>query len=72
MKVFQSLHNFTQDQCVDLFVRDDGSFGYEEYRRDCEDGGGWFSLRRYSLMTFETQTQARKHAEETVAWLLSD
>lgn len=72
MKVLQSLHNKTQEQCVDVFVRDDGSFGYDEYRRDYEDGGGWFSLNRYSHLVFDTQAHARKHAEEMVTWVLSD
>jgi len=26
------------DRCIDVFVGGDGSFGYEEYPRDIEDG----------------------------------
>jgi hypothetical protein len=72
MKVLQSLHNLTQDHCVDVFVRDDGSYGYDEYRRDYEDGGRWFSLHRYSHLVFDTQADVHKHVEETVVWVLSD
>jgi hypothetical protein len=63
IKVLQSLHNLTLDRSIDVFVRDDGSFGYDEYRRDYENGAGWFSLHYYSHLVFETQALARKHAE---------
>ena len=69
-KVLESLHNSTTDRCVDIFVRDDGTFGYEEYRRDHEDGGGWFPLHRYSHQIFDTQAHAVAQAKVTVRWLL--
>ncbi|HEY2564091.1 MAG TPA: hypothetical protein VGI44_10300, partial [Acidimicrobiales bacterium] len=28
------------DRCVDIFSRPDGTFGFEEFRRDPEDMGG--------------------------------
>jgi hypothetical protein len=31
--------NGAHDRCVDLFLRPDGSYGVEEFRRDVEDGG---------------------------------
>ena len=37
----------TQTRCVDLFERREGGpepFGFEEYRRDPEDGRGWFPI----------------------------
>ncbi len=37
--VFISIENFEHDRCVDLFSRPDGSYGFEEFRRDVEDGG---------------------------------
>ena len=70
-RVLESLHNPTADRCVDIFVRDDGTFGYEEYRRDYEDGGGWFPLQRYSHQAFLTRDQAIVQAKSTVPWLLS-
>ena len=69
-KVLESLHNSTTDLCVDIFVRDDGTFGYEEYRRDYEDGGGWFPLHRYSHQVFSTHDQALTQAKATIQWLL--
>jgi len=69
-KVLESLHDLTAERCVDVFVRDDGTFGYEEYRRDYEDGGMWFPLHRYSGQVFRTQAEALAHARATVRWLL--
>jgi len=70
-KVLQSIHNPNADRCVDVFVRDDGTFGYEEYRRDHEEGGAWYPLRRYSQQIFRTQDQALKQAKATVQWPLA-
>jgi 8-oxo-dGTP diphosphatase len=37
-KVLASLENSYGDYCVDIFTRPDGSFGFEEHRRDPEEG----------------------------------
>ncbi|SFI32508.1 hypothetical protein SAMN05216304_102260 [Bosea sp. OK403] len=39
--VFDSVENVEHDRCVDCFSLPDGSFGFEEFRRDVEDGGAW-------------------------------
>src|SRR2546428_12349041 len=46
-KVLVSVENQYGDYCVDVFARADGTFGFEEYRRDPEDGAMWRSLHRY-------------------------
>ena len=69
-KVLESLHNPTADRCVDVFVREDGTFGFEEFRRDHEEAGGWFSLHRYSNQIFHSQDQALAKAKSIVEWLL--
>jgi hypothetical protein len=53
-------------------VRDDGTFGFEEYRRDPEDMRGWFSLHRYSNQVFATDRDALAQAKATVAWMAAD
>jgi hypothetical protein len=68
-KVLQSIHNQEADRCVDIFVRDDGSFGFEEYRRDHEDGGRWYPLQRYSRQVFDSAEHAVARARSAVAWL---
>lgn len=69
-QVLESIQNSAGDLCVDIFVRDDGTFGYEEYRRDPEEGGKWFPLRRHAGRVFTDRDQAVAHAKGTVRWLL--
>lgn len=69
IRVVASFDNPTGDHCVDIFVREDGTFGFEEYRRDHEDLSGWFSLQRYSQQVFATQEDALAQARAAVAWM---
>src|ERR1700682_6848764 len=57
-KVLVSLESPYGDYCVDIFMRADGTFGFEECRRDPEDGGGWYSLHRYSSQVFDAEKDA--------------
>jgi hypothetical protein len=68
-KVLASVENPYGDYCVDVFSRADGSFGFEEYRRDPEDGGSWYSLHRYSQQVFDSEEHALAQARASVAWL---
>ena len=68
-KVFASFENAYNDHCVDIFERPDGSFGYEEFRRDAEDCGAWQSMARYSHHVFATEPEALAAANASVAWL---
>ncbi len=54
---------------MDIFVRDDGSFGFEEFRRDSEDMGKWTGLNYYSALKYESQDRALIEARKCVAWL---
>lgn len=58
-------------RCVDIFERPDGSFGFDEFRRDAEDTRGWYSIGYFGARTFSTQKAAMKAALATVAWLQS-
>ena len=60
------------DYCVDIFERDDGTFGLEEYRRDAEDLKGWFPLYRHSRQVFATDEDALAYARKTVVWMTAD
>ena len=55
--------------CVDVFKRVDGSFGFEEFRRDHEDGRGWFPVGYYSHQVFNTFEEAKETARQSVGWL---
>ncbi|HWI98160.1 MAG TPA: hypothetical protein VNU96_04045 [Burkholderiales bacterium] len=67
-KVLVSLENSHGDYCVDIFTRADGSFGFEEYRRDPEDDV-WCCLHRYSSLVFGSEEDAVARAKEQVPWL---
>jgi hypothetical protein len=70
-RVLNSLQNREADRCVDIFMREDGTFGFEEYRRDHEDGKGWFPLHRYSHQIFDTAERALACAQATVEWMIA-
>jgi hypothetical protein len=67
--VFTSIENFEHDRCVDLFSRPDGSFGFEECRRDPEDGGAWTPVQYYSGLVYVSREAALAAALGSVAWL---
>ncbi len=67
--VHQSINMPGEHICVDIFERPDGSFGFEEFRRDVEDGAGWFAIGYYSHQVFETLEDAKAAAALTVGWL---
>jgi len=67
-KVLASLQNSYGDYCVDIFTRADGSFGFEEYRRDPEDAV-WRCLHRYSSQVFGSKEDAVAQAKAQVPWL---
>jgi hypothetical protein len=57
------------DRCVDIFVRPDGTFGFEEFRRDPEDMGSWTPVAYFSTQAFATQDHAVQEARKRVRWL---
>ena len=68
-RVLRSINNEEANRCVDIFLRPDGSIGFEEYRRDVEDGRGWFAIGFHGLRVFETQPAATEAALAVVPWL---
>lgn len=67
--VFDSVENGQHDRCVDLFERPDGAFGFEEFRRDVEDGGTWTPVRYHSDALYAQKAAALSAAAQAVAWL---
>ena len=68
-KVLKSFNWGDEGRCVDIFVRPDSSFGFEEYRRDLEDGRGWFPIGFHSERVFGDPEDAFDAALESVSWL---
>lgn len=67
--VFESLENDDQSRCADLFHRPDGTFGFDEFRRDVEDGGAWTPAGNYSDLIYPSREAALHAAIETIGWL---
>jgi hypothetical protein len=67
--VLASRENAEANRCVDIFRRDDGSFGFEEYRRDPEDRGGWTLVAYHAHRIFATRDEAEAAAAVSVAWM---
>ena len=67
--VLASLEDDQATRCVDVFRRADGSFGFEEFRRDVEDRGAWTPVRFFSAQSFATQAAAHAAAQRAVPWL---
>ena len=67
--VFDSIENDRHDRCIDLFRRPDGSFGFEEFRRDVEDAGVWTPVAYYSRSTYVSNEAALDAAITCVVWL---
>lgn len=68
-KVARSIETDDGGRCVDIFVRPDGTFGFEEYRRDVEDGRGWFPIGDHASQIFADRDAALAAASSKVAWL---
>jgi hypothetical protein len=67
--VFISIENAEHDRCVDFFARPDDTFGFEEFRRDLEDGGRWTPVQYYSGVLYASAAAALETAERSVPWL---
>ena len=68
-KVLASPSTPAVDRCVDIFSRPDGTFGFEEFRRDPEDMGFWTPVAYYSGRHFDTEADAFAAARAAVPWL---
>jgi hypothetical protein len=67
--VLTSLETPEGDRCVDLFRRPDGTYGFEEFRRDPEDAGAWTPVRYFSGGVYASQDAALASAARSVPWL---
>jgi hypothetical protein len=70
--VFSSVENREHDRCVDLFSRPDGTFGFEEFWRDPEDGGEWTPVQFYSGVSSRSGDAALDDAKTFVPWLAEE
>ena len=67
--VIRSINNIDESLCVDIFQREDKTFGFEEYRRDKETNKGWYKINSYGNEVYSTEQKAYRHACKNVPWL---
>ncbi|ERF86300.1 hypothetical protein JQ559_06775 [Bradyrhizobium viridifuturi] len=68
-RVLRSINDEDAARCVDIFLRPDGTLGFEEYRRDVEDGRGWFPIGGHASRVFPEESAALAAALADVPWL---
>jgi hypothetical protein len=56
-------------RCVDVFSRPDGTFGFEEFRRDPEDMGAWTPISYFSGREYPTEADVIDAARVAVPWV---
>jgi hypothetical protein len=67
--VVDSIENAAHDRCIDVFVRPNETYGFEEFRRDVEDGGAWTPVAFFSHAAWDSRATAVDAAVRAVAWL---
>ncbi len=58
-----------RDRCVDLFSRPNGTWGFEEFRKDPEDMGAWTPISYFSGREYLTRNEAEEAAMQAMPWL---
>ena len=66
--VFSANEDAAAARCVDVFLRQDGSYGFDEFRRD--DGQGWTPTLPdfYSREKYASAAEARAEARAAIPW----
>ena len=57
------------NRCVDIFSRPGGTYGFEEFRRDPEDMGGWTPINYFSGREYTSESEAIEAACRSIPWL---
>ena len=69
LKVVLSVNHDGVTICVDVFQLCDGTFGFEEFRRDPKDNAGWFAKGHHAHLVFAYSKSAKDAAIQQVDWL---
>lgn len=68
--VLESIMSTDSMLCVDFFEDPAGGYGFEHFRTDAEDQGGWTAVGRFGSLRFDTPEQAASEAAARVDWLV--
>ena len=64
-RVLKSINLPGDNICVDIFICPNNTYGFDEFRRDSEDGRGWFSIGHQGSVEFSSVPEAMK----ATSWL---
>lgn len=67
--VIDSIENRQGNRCVDVFVRPNKTYGFEEFRKDPEDAGAWTPVQYFSHASYASKDEALAVAGRLVPWL---
>ena len=71
-KVIESFEMKSGARCVDIMHFPDGSFSFQEFRKDAEDTSGWFPIGQPSTERFDTRELAISAAVKKITWLAEE
>ncbi len=66
--VILSVNNDEGNLCLDIFIRENNTFSFEEYRKDPENVDGWYKVENYSNKIYKNQKEAYKDARKYIMW----
>ena len=67
--VIRSINNIDESLCVDIFQREDNTFGFDEFRREKETNEGWYKIHSYGHNIYLTEQEAYNHTYKNILWL---
>ena len=68
-RVLNSIETPDGGLCVDIFIRPNGSYGFEIYRRDIETLAGWFAIGTHIDTEYPTKHSTHQAACKSAPWL---
>ena len=69
--VIFSVNNDEGNLCLDIFIRENKTFGFEEFRKDPENINGWYKIGNYADKIYFNQKEAYENAVKKIRWLNS-
>ena len=66
--VINSINNDDNNLCIDFFIRNNNTFGYQEYRKDPENISEWYRTGNYDYKVFLNKDDAYHDAKKTIVW----
>ena len=70
--VLRSIAAADSNWCADFFQHPTGGFGFEHFRSDPEDRGGWSVVGGFSATRYETVAAAGRAAVDAIGWISSE